>query len=60
MDIDDEYLSHKIPEVVSAHHLTHMVNGRKEKSLSILLLFEETLPVYVKLGYVRFAVREIV
>jgi hypothetical protein len=37
-----------------------MVNGRKEKSLSLLLLFEETLPEYVKLGYVRYAVRALV
>lgn len=48
-----EYLSQKIPGAVSARCLTRMINGRKEKSLAILLLFEENLPEYVKLGYVR-------
>jgi hypothetical protein len=57
LDIDDEYISQKIPGVVSTRHLTPMVNGRKKKSLSILSLFEETLPEYVKLGYVTYAVR---
>jgi hypothetical protein len=55
LDIVDEYLSQKIPGVVSARRLTCVVNGRKEKSLSILLLFEETL-----LGYVRYPARAFV
>ena len=48
LDTDDESLSQKIPGVVSARHLTRMVSGRKEKSLLISLLFEETLPDFLK------------
>ena len=42
VSLDDDYLIQKIPGVISACHLTSMVNGKKEKSLSILLLVEET------------------
>ena len=47
LDVDNEYLSQKIQGVACARRLTLMVNGR-ENSLSIFLLFEETLPEYVR------------
>ena len=38
-----------------------MDNSKKEQSVSLLLMFdEEYLPSYVKLGYIRYAVRAFV
>jgi hypothetical protein len=56
-DVQVEYLK-RIPGVVGAQRLTRWVDGENQESLSVLLFFDkEHLPMHVKLGYVRCAVR---
>lgn len=58
MEIEAQCLKRDVPGVVEAHHLNRMVDGRKNKSLSMLLLFdEEFLSTHVKLGYTGYVVR---
>jgi hypothetical protein len=58
LDIEAVGFRDNMTGVVDARHLNRMMDGKKEQSLSFLLSFDEVvLPTYVKLGYVRYAVR---
>jgi hypothetical protein len=51
LDIDNQYLRQNNPGAANARLLTRLENGGNELSL-----FNEYLPPYVKLGYIRYAV----
>lgn len=47
-----------ITGAVDARRLNRMIDGKKELSLSVFLSFDEVvLPIYVKVGYVKYSVR---